>query len=938
MNMQSPASGNRVAIVGLGGRFPGAATLERFWDNLVGGVASIARFSPEELIGAGVAAEQVSRTDYVAAKAVVDGADRFDPAPFGLSQRDAAVMDPQFRLFLEVVWEALESAGYGEEDGRRTGVFAGANANSYHEQFRLRPQLIARTGTVQATLLNQGDFLAAWASYALNLTGPSLTVQSGCSTSLAAVHLACQSLIGGECDLAVAGGVSLSFPQRIGYAYVEGGLMSPDGQCRAFDAAAQGFVPGEGVGVVVLKRLEDALAEHDTIRAVILASAINNDGGRKIGFTAPGQSGMAEAIAESLASAAVPAETIRMIEAHGAATVLGDPVEVAALTQVFRAQTTKRQFCALGSVKSNIGHAGAAAGIASLLKAVLAIEHGVVPPHRHCDNPNPVIRFPDTPFYLPLRAEAWGGDGVPRRAGVNAFGVGGTNVHVTLEEAPPAAPTCATTGGQLLVLSAKTAPALEALTDRLAVHIAAHPDVPLANVAFTLSGRRRLEHRRALVCQDVAQAVQAFQGRDPIRTWTAWENGDARTVSFLFPDSRVASLSAVAELYRSEPRFKDAFDHACGLLGGRDLRAAPRALAEGGGLALDDPVLARTFTVAVQHALGATLIAFGVQPQGFVAHGVGEIAAAWLAGVLSPAAVPVAAAGAPARARAEHAAPPARGASSVPFWPASHRAWIKAGSCPDATFTPGAPAPAAGFADTIATLLRRPDQALLDLSCGDALALIDGGPEAHAEQVLVAVLPERTGFGTGASRLLDAVGRLWIRNTPIDWRRFYGGTNPRRVALPTYPFERVRCWIGESTDGDASSPADARSAHKPPAAQREPENDLQAVIASVWAFHLGVERVCIDDSFIDLGGTSALATKIVTTLRETLQIELPLRGLLENPTVASLADAVERLAREWDMDVHLIARAVRQVQQTTPAAPLDPGREAGMVAQPQADR
>ncbi|HYO12152.1 MAG TPA: condensation domain-containing protein, partial [Thermoanaerobaculia bacterium] len=511
---------SEIAIVGFAGRFPGAGDVERFWENLAAGVESVTTFRREEMAAAGVEPALLDDPAYVPARAVVEGAELFDAELFGYSPREAEVMDPQHRLLLEHAWEALEHAGY---DPRRydglIGVYAGAGPNTYLLlNLMARREALAAVGQLQAMLGNGGDFLATRLSYKLGLRGPSLTVQTACSTSLVAVHLAVQSLLNGECDMALAGGVRIAVPRRAGHTYQSDGILSPDGHCRAFDAAGQGAVDGEGAGVVVLKRLADALADGDHVHAVILGTAINNDGADRVGYTAPGIEGQAAVIAMAQALAAVHPETIGFVEGHGTATTLGDPIEVAALRQVFEAATTRKGFCALGSVKSNIGHLDAAAGVASLLKAVLALEREVIPPTVHFRRPNPRLGLEDSPFFVNAGPLPWPRGPEPRRAGVSSFGMGGTNAHVVLEEAPPVPPGSPSSPTQLLVLSAASAPALEALTDRLAEHLARHPDLDLGDVAFTLQvGRRELAHRRMLVCRSLAEAREALASRDPRR-------------------------------------------------------------------------------------------------------------------------------------------------------------------------------------------------------------------------------------------------------------------------------------------------------------------------------------------------------------------------------------------------------------------------------------
>jgi acyl transferase domain-containing protein len=447
-----------IAIVGMAGRFPGAKSVEEFWQNVRDGVNSISHFSDEELEESGVGAETRGAPDYVRAGGVLEGAEFFDAPFFGLTAREAEVIDPQHRVFLESAWEALEDAGYDSETyAGRIAVYAGVSFNGYLLNVYRRHGAKDAADLFQAIIGNEKDHLATRVSYKLNLKGPSVNVQSACSTSLVAVCLACQSLLNYQADIALAGGVSVKLPQKSGYVYQQGGILSPDGLCRAFDASAEGTVGGNGVGIVVLKRLSEALADGDYIHAVIKGSAVNNDGAEKVGYTAPSEEAQAEVIAEAIAMSGVEAESITYVETHGTGTVLGDPIEISALAKAFRSGTTANHSCALGSVKTNIGHLDSAAGVAGLIKTVQALKHRQLPPSLHFESPNPNIDLSGRPFYVNTELSAWKAGHTPRRAGVSSFGIGGTNAHVVVEEAPSCAEAPGVSqAGQLLVLSAKT--------------------------------------------------------------------------------------------------------------------------------------------------------------------------------------------------------------------------------------------------------------------------------------------------------------------------------------------------------------------------------------------------------------------------------------------------------------------------------------------------
>jgi acyl transferase domain-containing protein len=502
-----------IAIVGIAGRFPEARTIAEFWQNLQRGRDSISFFSEEELAAAGIEPTLVSNPRYVPARGIVQDIELFDANFFGYNPREAEVIDPQHRIFLQCAWEALETAGYNPDlFPGRIGVYASTSMSSYLQNLYLSQTTHLAEHSVAVGLGNDKDFLPTRVSYKLNLKGPSLNIQTGCSSSLVATHVACQDLLSYQCDMALAGGVSILVPQMAGYLYEDDGIYAQDGRCRAFSAAASGTVPGNGAGVVVLKRLADAIADGDYIYAVIKGTAVNNDGGIKIGFTAPSIDGQSDVIAEALATAGVSPDTISYVETHGTGTKLGDPIEIAALTQAFRINTDAVQYCAIGSVKTNIGHLDAAAGIAGLIKTVLSLQHRQLPPSLYCDQPHPDIDFKNSPFYVNTSLKEWESGATPRRAGVSAFGIGGTNAHIVLEEAPLQEPSQRSKPWHLLVLSSKTETALEHATKRLVDWLEQQRNSAIADVAYTLQvGRKPFSHRRMLVCQSVEDGIRLLK-------------------------------------------------------------------------------------------------------------------------------------------------------------------------------------------------------------------------------------------------------------------------------------------------------------------------------------------------------------------------------------------------------------------------------------------
>lgn len=635
VHRSAPPNGSRpaveegaIAIVGMAGRFPHAPSVDALWRSLLGGEELI-----EFLEGDGAGAE-----GWVRAASVLDDIELFDARLFGYTPREADYLDPQTRVFLECAWEALESAGHGNDEARGdVGLFAGGSSSGYLLNIYTSPTALAEASGLQVAIGTDRDSLATSVAYRLNLTGPAATVQSFCSTSLVAVHLARKSLLAGECGMALAGGVSINLHLRDGYAYEPDGIYSPDGHCRAFDAAAAGTIFGDGAAVVVLKRLADALADGDTIHAVVKGSAMNNDGAMKAGFTAPSVERQAEVIARAHGDAGVAADTIGYVEAHGTGTQIGDPIEVAALTRAFRRTTGRSGYCGLGSIKTNVGHLDRAAGVTSLIKAALALRERRIPPTLHFTEPNAAIDFPRTPFRVIAKPTDWPSNGKPRRAGVTALGIGGTNVHVVMEEAPaPGTQPAPRRPWQLLPLSGRTEQAVGDAAGRLAAHLQEAPEQELADVAYTLQvGRKPLSHRRFAVARDAAEAAAALARPGPSRRATG-----ERSVVFMLPGQGAQHPGMGRDLYVSEPLFRAHVDRCCELLEdelGRDLR---RLLYPHGGNGNGAPgeltrtELAQPALFVTEYALARLWMDWGLVPAALIGHSIGEYVAACLAGVL----------------------------------------------------------------------------------------------------------------------------------------------------------------------------------------------------------------------------------------------------------------------------------------------------------------
>lgn len=906
----APAPG--VAIVGMSGRFPGARDVAAFWRNIRDGVESVTHFPASELelpVSGGNSDEQVSTL--VCAKGILDDVDMFDERFFGYLPREAEIMDPQQRVFLEICWEALEHAGHNPQTyPGAIGVFGGCYIDTYLlwnlcSDPKYLAQLVStiQVGTLQTELGNDKDYLATRVAYKLGLRGPAMTIQTACSTSLVAIATACQSLEAYQCDMALAGGVTIVLPQKKGYVYKEGGMLSPDGHCRTFDEHSAGTVFSNGAAVVLLKRVEDAIADGDTIYAVIRGYATNNDGGAKVSFTAPSVDGQAEVISLAQGMAGIDPRTIGYVEAHGTATPLGDPIEVAGLTTAFRRGTQDTQFCAIGSVKANLGHLDVASGAIGLIKTAMAVHDGVLPPAINFTRPNPKIDFAKSPFYVNTQLRTWPGTPWPRRAGVSAFGVGGTNAHVVLEEAPATPADSTQRSHQLLVLSARTRTALEAQVTRLVDKLEAEPGLLLADAAFTLQvGRRAFEHRRIVVAQDAATAIARL--RAPAQSADQGSPSSSRPqVVFMFPGQGAQYPGMGRELYLAEPVFRATIDTiANALLSGSDLEldirqyllwsadASPTSKAEISEQ-LAQTRLAQPAIFAVEMGLARLLSSWGIEPACVIGHSVGEFAAAVTAGIFT---VEDAARLVSARGRLMQALPggsmlAARAPRQAvqPLIASFPGVCIAAVNSPAITVLSGpheqidalaarfvsdgiaasrlvtshafhssmmAPAEAplvalaaacarapAGieivstasgavttpdvlgdpaywgrqlmspvlFADAVtAAAASDPHRIFIEVGPGQSLATLArqslaaraevGMPAGPAKPLVVtSCLGPTQAPGSDVEMTIAALGRLWVAGASPDWGTFQIGKR-RRVALPTYPFERKRHWVEPS--------------------------------------------------------------------------------------------------------------------------------------------
>ncbi len=888
-----------IAIVGMSGRFPGARSVAEFWQNLRNGVESIRSFSEAELVAAGVSAEELAQSEYVRSGVVLQDMDMFDAAFFGLSPRDAAIMDPQHRLFIECAWEALEHAGHSPATFPGSiGVYAGSGMNTYliHNLLTNRKLmesaglfLIRQTG-------NDKDVLATRVSYELDLRGPSVSVQTACSTSLVAVHLACQSLLNQECDMALAGGVTIEFPHGRGYLYREGEILSRDGHCRAFDAESSGTVFSSGAGLVVLRRLEDAVADRDTIHAVILGSAINNDGARKAGYLAPSVDGQAEVIAEALGVAGVQPRDISYVETHGTGTKVGDPIEIKALTQAFQRDTQETGFCAIGSLKASIGHLDTAAGVAGLIKTVLALKHRQIPASLHFHKPNPLIDFSSSPFFVNTRLTEWAITRGPRRAGVTSLGIGGTNAHVVLEEAPPVQEaTGVERPYQLLVMSAKTTSALDKVGQNLGIYLEETPEARLADVAYTLQvGRKGFAQRRVVLAATSEEAKDLLRSHGTGRVYSGQAPTKSPGVVFLFSGQGSQYINMGRDLYDSEPLFRAQID-SCAQVLHRNLGLDLRTLlypSEQDSAAAAEKLSSTRFTqpalFSIEYALAQWWMAHGIMPVAMLGHSIGEYVAACISGVFSldeglhisairgrlmdemprgsmlsvsaspdalslPKELSLAVVNGPEqcvisgptdaiqefaqniekqgipcrRLHTSHAfhsvmMDPMLGnfqkeiakfrlnAPKIPYISNLTGTWITSGEATDPAYWSKHLRNAVQFSEGLTQLFKDPSLVFLEVGPGQVLtSLTRQHPSRPKSTKVFATLRHPQEQVSDSVFLLSTTGQLWIAGCPIDWDALHVGETPRRIPLPTYPFERQRFWIepGEGFLTDKKSPA-----------------------------------------------------------------------------------------------------------------------------------
>lgn len=997
----------KIAIIGMSGRFPGARNIYELWENLKSGQDAIRTFTDDELLAAGVPHSLIGNPRYVKNRSLLDDVEYFDASFFGFTPRESEYTDPQHRIFLECAWEALESAGYDPEGYNGSiGVFAGCGMNQYILQNVIANQHMAKLiSERQLQVFSDKDFLSTRVSYKLNLKGPSFDIQTACSTSLVAVHVACQNLLDYQCDMALSGGAYIQLPRVGGFLHSDGDMRSPDGYCRAFDADANGTVFGDGVGVVILKRLQDALNDHDTIFAVIAGSAVNNDGANKVGFSAPSVDGQASVISMAHMMADVHPDSISYIEAHGTGTSIGDPIEVKALTKAFRAHTDKKQYCAIGSIKSNIGHLDAASGVTGLIKTALCIYNRQIPPSLHYKQPNPELKLGTSPFYVNTKLVDWNTDKFPRRAGVSSFGVGGTNAHVIVEQAPDTTTQDSDLEGwRILSISARSESALDQATDRLQTFFEKNFQTNLADAAYTLHlGRRHFDFRRTVVCSSVEDAISSLKNKPANFVTTGKVSSGKRSPVFLFTGQGSQYTGMANELYQTEPRFREVVDHCAEVLApemGLDLRELIfNQEDENTARKINQTDIAQPALFIIEYALAKLWEKYGVVPEFMIGHSIGEYVAACISEVFSldDALKLVAARGALMQqqptgtmlsvALAEDAvqsyldngielsvinSPNASvvsgenakiellekrlagdgvryirlhtshafhskmmepimapfkslfdnvhlNAPKIPFISNLTGDWITPDQATDPEYWADHLRHTVRFHDGAMKLLSEPGRLFIEVGPGNTLSTLVRQAAAHmgsSEQkatILPIIQSLRHPKQTTSDRafFLHSIAKLWQIGAEIKTIGLYEEEERRRVALPTYPFERQAFWIDPDTAFDherrssfeeSSTPISSIDAdnveqrHTPEVKQLEiveqTYEKTEKFISDIWRDLLGIDDISKDSNFFELGGDSVCASQVLMRISEQTEIILSLGDIFENPTLTGISKLV----------------------------------------------
>ncbi|MBN2536085.1 MAG: hypothetical protein JXB88_24605 [Spirochaetales bacterium] len=873
-NSQVEMTGCEIAVIGLSCRFPGADTIARFWDNLAQGKESITFFSEEELIAAGVSPEVVKDPDYVKAMGILDDDvyQCFDHHFFDYTPREAEMMDPQMRVFHECTFEALEDAGYNPETFKGAiGMFACGSPNLNWELLVATREANDMSRLFEADKLYDKDYLPTRISYKLNLTGPSIFLYTACSSSLTAIHIACQSLLSGECDMAAAGGVSILYPHKTGYPYKKGMISSPDGHCRAFDEKAEGTVRGNGAGVVVLKLMENAVRDGDHIYAFIRGSACNNDGKGKVGYAAPAIQGQTNVIKAALATAGITPESVSCIEAHGTGTKIGDPIEIEALTKAFH--TGKKQYCKIGSVKTNIGHLDTAAGVAGFIKTILMLKHKKIVPSLHFTKANPAINFAESPFSVSTMLEDWEPGNGPRIAGISSFGIGGTNVHCIVQEAP--GNVTGKTKEQdpevkpytIMTVSARTITAFSRQMENYRNLFKETGHDP-ADIAFTLqTGRKSFEYRKAFMVKTKDELRETITAGS-FCAESMKKSVPGRPIFFLFSGNVSADTFRIMNALTEIPCIKDEYDSCMNAL-----YSCNNDKTKTSGPVSKDTIPHKAGFV-FEYVLARVFIKLGITPYALYGSGAGEVTAACISGIL----------------------PLHDALESVPdgnVWPdtGSTALRFEPSAKPGFPIILGRTAKLAGFlpADTVRhhgpDMIMESDNAVL-LEMGHFHSIIPGLKQAlHDKQdtVIINPIPDTCSF-------YRALARLWEAGIEINFELLYRDGQPRRVPLPTYPFDRNRFWTlaGHPDRLIMIKPGSDKTNKTREMDYKEERDDIEKRIKTLWQDILGYEHIGSDDDFFASGGDSIKAITLLSDIEKYFSINFPLHDLFENPTVKKI--------------------------------------------------
>lgn len=985
MNSEDKDRAFDIAIIGIAGRFPKAKNVHEFWENLKNGRECFTHLNDEQILASGIDPELLKDPNYVKVSPILDDYDKFDARFFGYTPREASMMDPQQRLFLECCWEAFEDAGYNPHAYEEpVGVFGGCAINSYmvfsgvHNRFY--------TEFLSSVVGNDNSFLANRVSYQLNLNGPAVSVQTACSSSLVSVHLSVQSLLNRECSMALAGGVAVWVPHEAGHLHKEGSVFSKDGHCRAFDAKATGTIFGSGAGVVLLKRLEDAIKDGDNIYAVIKGSAVNNDGAKKTDYTAPSVDGQAEVVVEALVNAGVSADKISYVETHGTGTFIGDPIEVRALTKAYRAFTNRKNYCGIGSVKPNIGHLDAGAGAAGLIKTALAMKHKMIPPSINFEEPNPAIDFENSPFYVNNTLKKWESpDGSPLLAGVTSLGMGGTNAHIILEEAPVfERPVVEDRWPLLLTYSAKNESALDDYSARLADFLKENPNEKLSNVAYTLqTGRKEFPYKRFLAVRDREDAIEKLEKLPKTSVQTHSDHAEGREVVFLFPGQASQYVNMGRDLYRSNPVFKKHLDRCADILEPimnvdiRELMYPEPGREEEATNQLQNTVFTQPTIFSIEYSMAMVWMDLGIKPVAVLGHSMGEFTAACIAGVfdletglklialrgsimqelepgsmltvmLPPSEVEpylnerlsISVINTPSSCvisgddEAIHAVKKVLDAKdvytrlletshafhshmmdpildkyrefastmtynqpSIPVISTVIANWVSHDDLTNPEYWVANIRQPVRYAETIEKLFDKPEWILMEVGPRNTLTtLARQHPRISTEQVLVQSMRHPKQQNDDNEFALETLGRLWSCGYPVDWKRVYKDNPVYKISLPTYAFQKVRCWIDPVKNGAEFSSNYGENENSPDDYGGQVDSEERNVteeLTAIWEEFLGVENIKPKDNFFELGGNSLVAVQLFDELKRKLGIRLPLSTLFETPTIEEIAKLIE---------------------------------------------